>query len=443
MTSTETRARGGYGYGALWKTVPREVFFLFAGLPVSAVGFGLIAGFVSAAFGTIATFFIGIAFFVAGLYIARGFGAFELLRLELAGQPAIPPPDWQSERARSGFWGWLRSLFGNGHYWMYLLHTGFVNFVVSTVTFSIAAAWLAIVVGGLSYWSWVGLIPSGDQDWHLSRWLFGVGSDYDLIDSILYLLLGLVFAAVLPYVTRGLTIAHYGIARGMLGSFRYDQLTEQVGQLQAARSAASSAEGHSLRRLERDIHDGPQQRLVRLQMDLAAADRQLDRDPARARELIGEAMAQSREALEELRALSRGFAPPILLDRGLVAALESLAVRSPVEVRIESGLPEDTTLPQEIERNAYFVASELLTNVTKHSGATLAVVRIGLRRPESAGAWLDVEVTDDGRGGAVPAEGHGLAGLEERLRGLGGLFELSSPVGGPTVATGRLPLSLG
>jgi signal transduction histidine kinase len=119
-------------------------------------------------------------------------------------------------------------------------------------------------------------------------------------------------------------------------------------------------------------------------------------------------------------------------------------VRSPIEVRVESALPADAQLPQEIERNAYFVASELLTNVAKHSAATLAVVRIAVRRiPETDESWLDVEVADDGHGGALRTEGHGLSGLEERLRGLGGVLELSSPVGGPTVAAGHLPLTIG
>src|SRR5690606_27172132 len=112
------------------------------------------------------------------------------------------------------------------------------------------------------------------------------------------------------------------------------------------RGAAISAEGHSLRRLERDIHDGPQQRLVRLQMDLAAAERQLETDPDAARTLLSEARAQSQEALDELRALSRGFAPPILLDRGLVPALESLASRSTLPVTVTSALEAGVELPQ-------------------------------------------------------------------------------------------------
>ncbi|MEJ1230085.1 MAG: ATP-binding protein [Galbitalea sp.] len=139
--------------------------------------------------------------------------------------------------------------------------------------------------------------------------------------------------------------------------------------------------------------------------------------------------------LEELRALSRGFAPPILLDRGLVAALESAAVRSPIAARVTDTLPGDARLPQEVQRNAYFVASEALTNAIKHSGATVIEIGVGL-----SGSELAVTVADNGTGGAVPTPGHGLVGLEERMRGIGGTFEVSSPPGGPTVVSARLPL---
>ena len=131
-------------------------------------------------------------------------------------------------------------------------------------------------------------------------------------DALLYLVVGVIFLATLPLVSRGLTMMHWLVARGVLGAWKSDALAKQVTSLESSRGAAISAEGHSLRRLERDIHDGPQQRLVRLQMDLAAAERQLDADPEKAKTLITEAMAQSKEALDELRALSRGFAPPIL-----------------------------------------------------------------------------------------------------------------------------------
>jgi len=253
--------------------------------------------------------------------------------------------------------------------------------------------------------------------------------------------LGIVLLLTLPFITRGFVKLHWLIARGMLGAWKSDALQREVANLSESRGAAISAEGHSLRRLERDIHDGPQQRLVRMQMDLAAAQRQLDGDPEKARALIAEAMQQSKDALDELRALSRGFAPPILMDRGLVAALESSAVRNPVPVRVTSLLPEHFELPQEIERNAYFIASEALVNATKHAGATAIEVKVSTRLdgvpPQN---WLVIVVTDNGSGGARAIPEHGIAGLEERVRGLGGRLELVSPAGGPTVVAASLPI---
>jgi signal transduction histidine kinase len=260
---------------------------------------------------------------------------------------------------------------------------------------------------------------------------------------VLYFLLGALLLAALPFLTRAFSWAHWGAAKALLGSWPSEALARQVQTLSEAQGAASSAEGHSLRRLERDIHDGPQQRLVRMQMDLAAADRQLAEDPEKARALIAEAMQQSKDALEELRALSRGFAPPILLDRGLVAALESAATRSAIPARVVDDLPDGTELPQEIERNAYFAASEALTNAVKHSRAssielTVAIIRI----PDTEQTWLEVTVTDDGVGGAQASEGHGLAGLDERMRGLGGTLSVVSPAGGPTTVSAQLPLTI-
>jgi len=249
-------------------------------------------------------------------------------------------------------------------------------------------------------------------------------------------------------VTRGLVLVHELIARGMLGAFRSDALQRRLIATEVSRGAAVSAEDQSLRRLERDLHDGPQQRLVRLQMDLAAAERQLDADPELARITLAGAREQSREALAELRSLSRGFAPPVLLDRGLVAALESAATRSSVPARVVSDLPDGMRLPQETERGAYFVGSECLVNVVKHAGATGVEVRLHLDEAPEPGvpgvdAWLELEVTDDGHGGAVIVPGHGLAGLEERCRGLGGRFQVTSPAGGPTVVRAAFPLVRG
>lgn len=448
-------------YWRLWAGTPKDLLFLFIAFPIGATTFGVSIGLFSAAAGTIATFFLGVIFLVGALYLSRGAGTLELSLLQWIGRPVIRRPDWNDRTAKTGFLGWLRSLFGNGHYWLYLLWTMIVNFIVTTVSFTIAVTWFATVLGGLTGWIWMGFIPNNDRDFFVSSWLAErmglLLVDPLLVDTLLWVVVGIIFTATLPFVLRGLTWMHWGVARGLLSSFRADALEKEVATLSESRTAAVAAEGTALRRLERDIHDGPQQRLVRLQMDLAAAERQLDTDPDAARRLLEEARQMSKDALEELRALSRGFAPPILLDRGLVAALESLAVRSAVTVRVVSSLPAGTDLPTELERNAYFIAAEGLTNAVKHSGATAIDLRLDLRRvPESdetrglssesrSGArietWLDVTVSDDGRGGARPKPEHGLAGLQERVLGQGGTLEISSPKGGPTVVTAHLPVA--
>jgi len=444
MTSTETTGGIRRAYLGLWRTVPRELGFLVLTLPIAVVGFSLGLTLFFGGVGSIPAFLVGLGVLVVALFVARGFGTLELVRLGWAGRAPIARPVWPDNT--HGFWRGLWAVLSNAHYWLYLLHTALVNFVVSLFTWVVTVVWVSVVFSSLTLWFFRFVLPEGTTEWNVSNALFDgipAGTGRDVVESIVAFVSGVVMLALLPFVTRGLVLLHDVIARVTLGAFPSDALRSQVGDLEASRGAAQSAEGHSLRRLERDIHDGPQQRLVRMQMDLAAADRQLDADPDRARVLIAEAMQQSKDALEELRALSRGFAPPILLDRGLVAALESFAVRSSIPVTVANELPTGLELPQEIERNAYFVASEALTNAAKHSGATAVEARVALHRVlDSDDTWLDVTVTDDGRGGAVAVDGHGLAGLDERLRGLGGTLELSSPDGGPTVVAAHLPLAV-
>lgn len=450
VSATLEGVKGNF-YLRLWRSAPRELGFLLLAMPVAVVGFAASMTFLNAGIATLITFFIGV-FFIAGMfYVSRWFGTLEIIRLRWAGRPAITRPEWPRQ---PGFWGWLRSLFGNGHYWLYSLHTALVNYVLSIGTWTVTVVWLSTGLGGVSYWFWRQFLPVGRDMWSLFRWGthgFTDGSGHVFaadaarwatIESLVFLAIGILLLATLPFVTRALVLLHQVIARGMLSAFPSDGLRREVSNLSESRGAAISAEGHSLRRLERDIHDGPQQRLVRLQMDLAATERAIDSDPDAARVLIAQARALTQEALEELRALSRGFAPPILMDRGLVAALESLASRSTVPVTITNSVGSDVDLPQEIERNAYFVASELVANAAKHSGASVVDVTLAMRRiPEHDDWWLDVTVTDDGKGGASKVDGYGLAGLDERLRGLGGTFELLSPEGGPTVATGHFPVT--
>jgi signal transduction histidine kinase len=160
----------------------------------------------------------------------------------------------------------------------------------------------------------------------------------------------------------------------------------------------------------------------------------IDTDPEGARSTLAEAATMTREALEELRALSRGIAPPVLADRGLAAALAAVAARSPVPVELAVGLPPGQRLAPVVENTAYFLVSEALANIAKHSDATVA--RVGVSR--DAGR-LRVVIEDDGRGGAVLAPDHGLAGLADRLFAVDGVLTVDSPRGGPTRVIGELP----
>jgi signal transduction histidine kinase len=280
-----------------------------------------------------------------------------------------------------------------------------------------------------------GAIAIFTPPWSVDQALFQSLIDSHIGIGVGSFAIGVGLLAVLPWITHGCVWVQNAIARAMLGPFRAEQLAADVAGLRVSRSAAVSAEGTALRRLERDIHDGPQQRLIRIQMDLAAASRASGVDAERSRDLIEEALQQSRDALEELRALSRGFAPPLLLDRGLAAALEAVVDRAGVPTRFSDELPDDVDIPVEIERNAYFIAAELLTNTAKHSGATRAELILSADDRD-----LRVVVSDDGHGGASRKAGHGLEGIEERLRGLDGTITLRSPEGGPTHISVVIPV---
>jgi signal transduction histidine kinase len=434
------------GYGALWASVPREFAFLILTMPIAILGLVVLATTFFTGLGLIFIVF-GIFIVVASLFIARGFGTLELVRLRWAGRPEVRRPAWDHADRNQGFWRTMFAPFIDGHYWLYLLHGMVINPIVSVVTWSITVAWTAVALAGTTGWIWQRYIPDGDgrdvwvHEAVLDFLVPGNTFDFDpqVGETVFEIILGLLFLVMLPFVFRGLTVLHDLIARGVLGAWRSEALEREVRHLSASRGAAVQAEDTSLRRLERDIHDGPQQRLVRLQMDLAAIERKLDGDPDSARTLLFEARDQAREALDELRALSRGFAPPILQDRGLAAGLESLASRSPVPVTREVEVPTDAALPAVIERNAYFIAAELLTNAAKHAGATGIRLRVSTRDTGESGHWLDLWVIDNGRGGATPAPGHGLAGLEERVNGLRGVLVIDSPAGGPTTIGAHIP----
>jgi signal transduction histidine kinase len=208
-----------------------------------------------------------------------------------------------------------------------------------------------------------------------------------------------------------------------------------VARLRESRSAAIEAEASELRRIERDLHDGAQQRLVSLVMELGRAEERIDSDPAAAKAIVAEARGEARLALSELRALVRGTMPAILVDRGLEAALASVAAGCPVPTTLDSTLAPGERLSSAVERAAYFVVVEALANLAKHSRASRADVRL-LRGP----SYLAIEVRDDGGGGATISPGGGLAGLRDRVGALDGSLAVTSPPGGPTEVRVELPL---
>jgi signal transduction histidine kinase len=229
---------------------------------------------------------------------------------------------------------------------------------------------------------------------------------------------------------------HRQVVAGLLCTSESRALRREVETLRQSRSAVIDVEASELSRIERDLHDGAQQRLVMLSIDLGLASERIDTDPEGAKELMRSSQEQAREALAEIRQLVRGIAPSILLDRGLVPAIESITGRGPIRTSIRSELAPGTRLSAAVERTAYFVASEALANVAKHSGGSNCEVRVRLE-----GDQLVVEIWDDGKGGAIVAPGGGLAGLASRVAGVDGTLTVTSPSGGPTLIRAAIPVA--
>ena len=237
--------------------------------------------------------------------------------------------------------------------------------------------------------------------------------------------------AVAPWM-----LAAYGqLARLMLGPAGQAELTLRVAHLAETRSEAIDTGAAEMRRIERDLHDGAQARLVAMGMTLDAAGQLIDSNPAAARALLLEARDTSVKALAELRDLVRGIHPPVLADRGLGDAVRALTLDSPLRARLASDLPG--RLPAPVESAAYFAVSELLANVSKHAGAAQAWIDI-----RYSSGMLRVGVSDDGRGGADPARGTGLRGIERRVAAFDGVLAVHSPSGGPTAVTMEIPCAL-
>lgn len=402
-----------------------DTAYSLTAFPVAIAAFVVVVTGLAAGAGLLVVW-VGVAVLAVTLLAARGFASVERSWLPAVLGGPVPRPAYRT--AEGSAVRRMTTPLRDPQSWLDALHA-VVRFPLAILGFVVTVTFWSVALGGLTYGAWAWALPDDPGDQDLFQ-LLGFEPSYG--QSVLaYALVGLLFAVLLPFAVRGVALLQAQLGRVVLTSRAAAQA--EIGRLAEGRDAAVAAEAVALRRLERDIHDGPQQQLVRLNMDLARAQRQLERDPGAARAALGEAAGLARETLEDLRALSRGIAPPVLADRGLTAALAAIAARSPVPVDLVVDLPQERLAPV-TENTAYFVVSEALANVAKHSGATVCRVEV-----TCAGDRLRVVVEDDGAGGAVLAPGHGLNGLADRLQAVDGELTVDSPRGGPTRLTADLP----
>ncbi|WP_326666584.1 sensor histidine kinase [Streptomyces canus] len=260
----------------------------------------------------------------------------------------------------------------------------------------------------------------------------GVGVAHSWPDALAVCLLGVGWVAIMLGLTPGMARLQASPGRRLLSAGPDADLSLRVAELTATRAAALDAHATELRRIERSLHDGTQNRIVTVTVLLGAARRMVARDPAGADELLERAQSAAEQALAELRTVSRSILPPVLADRGLAGALTGLAAESAVPCTVDVEVPRRCAAS--VEATAYFVAAEALTNIAKHSGASRATITV--RAP---GSRLLLRITDDGRGGADEHAGSGLTGIRHRIAAHDGTLHLTSPPGGPTVLEADLP----
>ncbi|MGW3663517.1 sensor histidine kinase [Streptomyces sp. NPDC005141] len=357
----------------------KEISHLLVNLPASIVGFVYVVTMLATGAGLAVTV-VGLPLLAAGLRGSRQLGKAERARARRLLGLRIDEPSPLPVR-RTGFFGWLWSSLKDPVGWRAVLYD-LIRLPWGIATFTITLVSLFVL------WP------------------------------------------VLPFIARGLTNVDRAMVRGLLSPS--DELERRIAELESDRGVVVDTAAADLRRIERDLHDGAQARLVNLAMGLGLAKEKLLEDPDAAASMVDEAHGEVKLALQELRDLARGIHPAVLTDRGLDAALSAIASRCTVPVKVTAEL--ETRPAAAIEGIAYFTVSELLQNVSKHSGARSASVDVW-----RTDARLLIQVSDDGRGGAGLDGGTGIAGLADRLGAVDGLFVVESPVGGPTVITAELP----
>jgi signal transduction histidine kinase len=403
-----------------------ELGYALLGLPLAAVGFGYVM--LVAPFGALSLTLLGLPVLATLVLGARGWGAMhrKLARAALGVRVGDPAP----VRRRPGLLGWIRSGLGDATGWRTMAYL-FVKLPLGVLAGGLALGFYGYGLMFLTYPLWYRFLPASIDGQGRPHPGMGIGNLF--IDTwpraVLLALVGAVVLLVAPWVVRAALLPDRLLIRALLGP---PARAARVADLERSRAYAVDESAAVLRRIERDLHDGAQARLVAVAMRLGMAREKLgeDVDPA-TRELLDIAHRNAKEAIVELRDLARGIHPPVL-DKGLDAALATLAARSPVPVGLRVAIP-DRPAPA-IETIAYFCVAELLTNVAKHSRASRATVEVDERDGR-----LRVRVGDDGTGGAHL--GAGLSGLHDRVRTVDGTMRLDSPPGGPTLVTIDLPVS--
>ncbi|MEU4495310.1 sensor domain-containing protein [Streptomyces sp. NPDC023998] len=415
----------------------REFGYLLLSLPTSIVFFTFAIATVSTGAGLLVTF-LGIPVLAAGLAGCRGLGALE--RARARGLLRLDVGDPSPVRAqKSGLMPWVGAVLKSGASWRHFLYA-MLHFPWAVFAFSVSVTFWFTGWGLLTYplWRWTfpryldepGISLYGDSDG--ARFYLDTTFEIGATAAV-----GFVLVLATAWLIRGLTWVDRLMVAGLLGPSTLDT---RVVELESDRGVVVDTAAADLRRIERDLHDGAQARLVALAMDLGLAKEKLLEDPQAAARMVDEAHGEVKVALQELRDLARGIHPAVLTDRGLDAALSAIASRCTVPVTVEVDLPSRPA--PAIEGIAYFTVSELLQNISKHAQARRATVDVWRSQDR-----LMLQVTDDGRGGATLRDGSsaagsagsGLAGLAERLDAVDGILALDSPAGGPTTVTAELP----
>jgi signal transduction histidine kinase len=414
-----TRAVRGVVSPRTWRATAQLVMEL----PTGIASFVVMVTLISLTFGFLIIFPAALVTAALALASARLIGWFgrwrakALLDLDIdAPHRPLPPKGWWA-RIKSQLF--VASTWREVGYSLLALPVGVATFVVAVACWSIPITLLMLpatiwAMPDHAVYVWSGVQVHG---WYAAGPAFVVG---------------LVLLPLAAMAVRGAATADGMMTRALLGPGRAERLDERVAELTDRRARVVDAVEIDRRRLERDLHDGAQQRLVALAMDLGRAQDKFDTDPDAARALVADAHREAKQALVELRDLARGLHPAVLTDRGLDAALSGVAARSPVPVKLDVDVGERPSAT--IEGIAYFVVCEALTNVAKHASAHRAVVTVARR-----GERLLVEITDDGHGGADASGGSGLAGLRDRVEGVDGWLHIASPGGGPTTILVELP----